>query len=88
MNHARLIFEDTPAFVPVPHELQHRRTEVIFLTLEDELPLESSATQQSIKPTNLTRPLGLAKDKGVPLPESFFQPLPNDVLAAFNGGEI
>ena len=30
MNYARLIFEDTPAFVPVPREMQHRKTEIIF----------------------------------------------------------
>lgn len=32
-----------------------------------------------------SRPIGLAKDKGVPLPDSFFEPLPDDLLAAFNG---
>ena len=47
MNHARLIFEDTPAFVPVPLEMQHRKTEVIFLPLDDELSPESFATQQN-----------------------------------------
>ncbi len=34
------------------------------------------------------RPIGLAKDKGVPIPDSFFEPLPDELLAAFNGGEI
>lgn len=34
------------------------------------------------------RPIGLAKDKGVPLPDSFFKPLPDDLLAAFNGEKI
>ena len=88
MHHARLIFEDTPAFVPVPRELQHRKTEIIFLTLDDETTTEVSAEQHITKPTNLSRPLGLAKDKGIPLPESFFEPLPDDILTAFNGGEI
>ncbi|MEY3788830.1 MAG: hypothetical protein RLZ75_3038 [Pseudomonadota bacterium] len=40
MHHARLIFEDTPTFVQVPRELQHRKTEVIFLTLDDETTTE------------------------------------------------
>ncbi len=31
------------------------------------------------------RPLGLASDRGVPLPDSFFDELPHDVLAAFSG---
>lgn len=48
MNHARLIFEDTPAFVPVPRELQHRKTEVIFLTLDDETTNEASADLQNV----------------------------------------
>jgi len=47
MNHARLIFEDTPAFVPVPRELQHRKTEVIFLTLDDETSIATSAPVQN-----------------------------------------
>lgn len=47
MNYARLIFEDTPAFVPVPREMQHRKTEIIFLPLDDELSPESLATLQN-----------------------------------------
>jgi prevent-host-death family protein len=31
------------------------------------------------------RPFGLAKDQGVALPSNFFEPLPDDLLAAFNG---
>lgn len=31
------------------------------------------------------RPLGLAADRGVELPDAFFEPLPAEVLAAFNG---
>lgn len=33
------------------------------------------------------RSIGLAKDKGVPIPDAFFEPLPDDLLAAFNGRE-
>jgi hypothetical protein len=47
---------------------------------EQFVPVQTNA----VKPQ---RPIGLAKDKGVPLPDSFFEPLPDDVLAAFNGGE-
>lgn len=33
------------------------------------------------------RHIGLAKDKGVPLPDSFFEPLPDDLLAFFQDVE-
>jgi len=52
MNHARLIFEDTPAFVPVPRELQHRKTEVIFKTLDGESTIEASADLQNVAVKN------------------------------------
>ena len=38
MNPARIIYEDTPAYIPIPDELQHRKVEVIFWPLDDELP--------------------------------------------------
>jgi hypothetical protein len=31
------------------------------------------------------RPIGLAADRGVELPPEFFEPLPVELLAAFNG---
>lgn len=31
------------------------------------------------------RPIGLAKDNGVKLPASFFEPLPRDLIDAFQG---
>lgn len=34
MNPARIIYEDTPAFIPIPEELRHRKVEVIFWPLE------------------------------------------------------
>lgn len=34
MNPARIIYEDTPAYIPIPEELRHRRVEVIFWPLE------------------------------------------------------
>ncbi len=36
MNHARLVFNDTPETITIPKALQHRRTEVIILPLDDE----------------------------------------------------
>ena len=35
MSHARLIFEDTPDVISVPTALRHRKTEVIFLSLDE-----------------------------------------------------
>jgi len=37
MNPARIIYEDTPAYIPIPDELQHRKVEIIFWPLDDEL---------------------------------------------------
>jgi hypothetical protein len=121
MNYARLIFDDTPAFIPVPAHLQHRRVEAILLPLDDEYVAPSgSPDTQPENPESLAsligkergcfknaeeiaafirsernawedseqvtpRPIGLAKDRGVPVPDSFFEPLPDDVLASFNG---
>lgn len=36
MNPTRIVFNDTPAFIPVPEALQHRKTEVILWPLEEE----------------------------------------------------
>lgn len=33
---------------------------------------------------NKSRPVGLAKDKGIPLPDAFFEPLPDEFLTAFS----
>ena len=41
-NYARLIFEDAPAFIPVPLEIQHRKVENTFLPQDDDLPPTSS----------------------------------------------
>lgn len=37
------------------------------------------------KPIEGMRPVGI--DRGMVVPESFFEPLPDDLLAAFDGGE-
>ena len=34
-----------------------------------------------------SRPIGLAQDRGSPLPESFFDELPKEILSAFGGEE-
>ena len=36
MNPERLVFNDTPAFIPAPEAFQHRKVEVIFWPLDDE----------------------------------------------------
>jgi hypothetical protein len=62
MNHARLIYEDTPAFIPVPKEMQHRKTEITFLPMDDEpapqstvpqSPVELSVAPEITKPSSL-----------------------------------
>lgn len=35
--------------------------------------------------SKVPRPLGLASDNGVPIPDSFFEELPDDLLRAFSG---
>ena len=35
MNPARIVYENAPAFIPVPAELQHQRIEAILWPLED-----------------------------------------------------
>jgi antitoxin (DNA-binding transcriptional repressor) of toxin-antitoxin stability system len=37
------------------------------------------------KVATTSRPIGLAQDRGEPLPEGFFDELPKEVLAAFAG---
>lgn len=83
MRHARMIFEDTPAFIPVPSEMQHRKTEIIFLPLDDALSPETFSQQQiSAVETKASVPRtnGLAKGKGVLLPD--------DLLVNCNGEPI
>ncbi len=52
MNHARLIYEDTPAFIPVPWELLHRKTEIIILSLEDEVITPPMISAKGNDPVN------------------------------------
>jgi prevent-host-death family protein len=37
------------------------------------------------KASTKSRPVGLAQDRGEPLPDSFFDELPEEILAAFAG---
>jgi hypothetical protein len=83
MNPTRMIYEDTPPFIPVPETLRHRRTEVIVWPLDDPATPESLSSLSAVTPG--PRPVGLANDRGVPLPDDFFAPLPDNFLAAFNG---
>jgi len=36
MNPERLVFNDTPAFIPVPEALQHSKVEVILWPLDED----------------------------------------------------
>ena len=36
MSSARFIYEDAPAFIPMPADLQHRKVEAIFRVLDEQ----------------------------------------------------
>lgn len=55
-----------------------------ILVCKDNLPIAEIRPVAAPGPT--PRPLGLAKGMGT-IPASFFDPLPPDLLAAFNGEE-
>lgn len=75
MNPARVVYENAPAFIPVPAHLQHHRVEAIFWPLDEPsvvmvatpqaAPLaEHSAQAQAIPPsvnTPLSQLIGKAK---------------------------
>ena len=44
MNPARIVYQDAPAFIPVPAELQHQRIEAILWPLEDGTATVSAAS--------------------------------------------
>lgn len=69
--------------INVPDNLPLAMVEKFVQRIEQRL-IKKAAIVELKKP----RPIGLAKDKGVPIPDSFFEPLPDELLAAFNGGEI
>lgn len=36
MNFVRIIYDDTPDFIPIPEALRHRKTEIILWPLDDQ----------------------------------------------------
>ena len=58
----------------LPQALRNKKVEVIILPAEDDLPE---------KPKPQKRRLGFLKDKVPPLPDSFFDPLPEEDLQAW-----
>ncbi len=56
MNPARIVYEDAPAFIPVPAELQHCRVEAIFWPLENDAGLDTET--QTTAPDSMLPPLG------------------------------
>jgi hypothetical protein len=44
MNPERHVFTDTPAFIPVPEALQHRKVEVILWPLDEDTELVEAPT--------------------------------------------
>ena len=66
--------------INVPDNLPLATVEKFVQRIERRL-IKKAAIVEFKKP----RPIGLAKDKGVPIPDSFFDPLPDELLEAFNG---
>ncbi|MCL2513356.1 MAG: hypothetical protein FWF08_05600 [Oscillospiraceae bacterium] len=58
----------------IPPSLRDKKVQVIILPAEDAAPEEA-------KPKK--RPIGFLKDKVPPLPDSFFDPLPEEDLQAW-----
>ena len=88
MNPTRMIYADTPAFIPVPVAPQHRKTEAVFWPMDGRgAPASPSALPASVTPgkPSTPRPVGLASDRGIPLTDYFHAPLPAELLAAFSG---
>jgi hypothetical protein len=68
MNPSRVIYEDAPAFIPVPADLQHRRVEAIFWPLDEASVVFRAPTQPApgpqvdlSGPTPLSQLIGKAK---------------------------
>jgi hypothetical protein len=59
MNPSRIIYEDTPAYIPIPDELRHRKVEVIFWPLDDEV--QPAPKPRRRPPATLA---GKARDRG------------------------
>lgn len=61
MNPARMIYEDAPAFIPVPTDLQHRRVEAIFWPLDAAVAALDEPHKKSAPLIPLTQLIGKAK---------------------------
>lgn len=64
-------------------ELEHGETIILCkrnIPIAETRPLPKACVEP--------RPLGLAADKGTELPAEFFEPLPAQMLAAFNGKTV
>lgn len=61
MNPARMVYENAPAFIPVPTDLQHRRVEAIFWPLDATVAALDTPQKQSEPLTPLTQLIGKAK---------------------------
>ncbi|MDD2534955.1 MAG: hypothetical protein PHW78_00075 [Macromonas bipunctata] len=62
MNPSRVIYEDAPAFIPVPADLQHRRVEAIFWPLdEDSVVFRAPAQAASGPQVDLSGPTPLSQ---------------------------
>jgi hypothetical protein len=68
MNPARVIYENAPAFIPVPAHLQHHRVEAIFWPLDEpsvavQPPLHAAANVVAVNPglSPLSKLVGKAK---------------------------
>jgi hypothetical protein len=66
--------------INVPDNLPLATVEKIVQRIEQRL-IKKAAIVEFKQP----RPIGLAKDKGIPIPDSFFEPLPDDLIQAFEG---
>jgi hypothetical protein len=67
MNPARMVYENAPAFIPVPADLQHRRVEAIFWPLDmavQPLPDSSAQTPPKLQSAPPATPLSQLIGKG------------------------
>lgn len=71
MQPIRMIYTHLPDMLKIPNELKNKKAEIIIW------PLEQSNEKNSQK-----RPFGLARND-FKIPDSFFDPLPNDILIGF-----
>lgn len=61
MNPSRVIYEDAPAFIPVPADLQHRRVEAIFWPLDEPATVFRTSERLPNQPAELNDPAPLSQ---------------------------